>query len=167
MFRFGTVLASDEMRLVILYKHGGFYFDMDVVFLNDMSGLAEKEFAYEWERMPYANNAILHMHQHSPKARTLIQKIVNTNDPYAPRLYAYDFLKQIGLDVLDCHLFDTGWFDDCSPELHMSRFFKTVQDPVNINEFSKGSYVYHWHNKWDHPIEPGSIAALLLERFSR
>jgi len=41
-------LEGDLFRLLILHKYGGFYIDMDVLVLRDMSPLNHMEFLYQW-----------------------------------------------------------------------------------------------------------------------
>ena len=39
---------SDLFRILITYKYGGIWMDMDVVFINDFKPILDQEFCYEW-----------------------------------------------------------------------------------------------------------------------
>ena len=64
-------LEGDLFRLLVLYKYGGFYLDMDVLVLRDMSPLNHLEFLYQWGTSIIVNNntamngAIMRFHKAS------------------------------------------------------------------------------------------------------
>ena len=43
-------LKSDFLRLLVLYKYGGIWFDMDVVLLRDFKPILDQEYMYQWGR---------------------------------------------------------------------------------------------------------------------
>lgn len=68
---------ADAFRLLITYKYGGLYFDLDVLFLKDFSDLLENSFCYQWEKQPYANTAVLFL-----KDKDIINKCLPYIDKY-------------------------------------------------------------------------------------
>ncbi|MGY0036053.1 glycosyltransferase [Pedobacter sp. NJ-S-72] len=65
---------SDAFRFLVLYKYGGLYFDLDVMFLKDFGGLLDSEFCYAWETQPYANSAILNLKRKSDLCNYILNK---------------------------------------------------------------------------------------------
>lgn len=165
LFKHGVVLSTDEMRVVILYNYGGFYFDFDVLFLKDMSELMAdgSEFVYRWEMQPCANNAIIHIKRGSSIATSIMQRMLDINSPYAQNVYTLEFANSIGLRVMPCELFDAGWFNECDDRIKPENFFEP--NTLNICEFCPESYAYHWHNRWNAVMHPDSIAARFLTYF--
>jgi Glycosyltransferase sugar-binding region containing DXD motif len=69
---------SDFFRFVVLYNYGGFYADMDTMFLRSMNTLLHKEhfygeFCYRWSaHTTYGSSAILRLRQRSETAHALL-----------------------------------------------------------------------------------------------
>lgn len=166
LFCLGVTLKTDEIRCIACYKYGGFYIDFDVVFLNDMSNLTEREFVYEWETQPYANSAIMHLKRGSDIGRAILDRMVSLRNPYPPIVFTKEFCNSIGLEILPCECFDPGWLPTADPRIEPSRFFVPDTD-LDVQSFCMRSYAYHWHNQWNVYIHPTSIAGKLLEYYSR
>jgi hypothetical protein len=68
--------GGDLLRIVVLYKYGGLYFDLDVMFARDFAPLFNQDFIYNWpcpenrEHNGDGNGAI--MFSVSPKVRHVI-----------------------------------------------------------------------------------------------
>jgi hypothetical protein len=72
-------LASDLLRVVALARHGGVYFDADVLLLRDFGPLLGEEFAYQWgSHCTWSNNAVVRLHPNSSLARRLLAAIAAT-----------------------------------------------------------------------------------------
>ena len=41
-------LQSDLLRILVLYKYGGVWIDMDIIFLRDFKPLLDQEYMYQW-----------------------------------------------------------------------------------------------------------------------
>ena len=69
-------LASDLLRVVALARHGGVYFDADVLLLRDFGPLLGEEFAYQWgSHCTWSNNAVVRLHPNSSLAQRLVAAI--------------------------------------------------------------------------------------------
>jgi hypothetical protein len=49
--------AGDLMRTVALYKYGGLYVDLDVLFVRSFEPLLGEDFVYQWSCHAYWQNA--------------------------------------------------------------------------------------------------------------
>jgi hypothetical protein len=47
--------------------------------------------------------------------------------------------------------------------LELISFFKETSVHYDFNNFFKGSFCYHWHNKWNNKIEDNSIIIQLVK----
>ena len=65
-------LASDLLRVVVLQKYGGVYFDADVLLLRDLGPLLGEEFAYQWgAHCSWSNNAVVRLFANSSLGQRL------------------------------------------------------------------------------------------------
>lgn len=157
-----VTLYSDYMRYVILYAFGGIYFDMDVLFLKDWAPLAHEHFMYRWERMPYANNAIICMpHPRSPIMRSILERTRKFHSTYPLTILGEQYLTELGVRVYDCHLFDEGWLTES-----FDAFFESKRKEGSDMTFHPDAYAYHWHNRWNKMMEPGSLADTLWKQYA-
>lgn len=164
-------VSSDLFRLLCLHKYGGFYADMDCIVLRDLSPLKNIQFVYQWSQTgsPYdkplrANNAVMRLDKESNLSSELLLKLRNT--PPSPQSFSWgsylfnSFLKREDLKILPCcwfdtewHLFDAGW-----------NAFKKYE---GCEELYDGAFGWHWHNKWDIPVENGSKMNILDLKMSK
>ena len=81
-------LEGDVFRLLVLYKYGGFYIDMDVLVLRDMSPLSNMEFLYQWGTSGFnknepnitMNGAVMKLDRGSSLSLEFLEKLSITND---------------------------------------------------------------------------------------
>ena len=152
-------LEGDLFRLLILYKYGGFYIDMDVLVLRDMSPLNDLEFLYQWGTSGFNSNeptitmngAIMRLDKESPLSLELLEKLLTSPKNKNTNIWGnhlYDRVSKNSLMVLPGVWFDSEW-----------GFEGTVMNPFrktdNIELFD-GAFAWHWNNRWDDEIEEGS-----------
>lgn len=154
---------SDKWRLQILQEFGGIYFDLDIVFLKDISWFANYERAIVQEG--YAaekrfNNAIMYF----PKGHFGLTHWLN--------LIGNDFLgwdktfeiqavsDDFGADMIPNSVTDRGWTDlgpGCT-----DFFEKKGLSPDILAD----SFLYHWHNKWNMSVHnQGTLAKYFWDLF--
>jgi hypothetical protein len=151
-------LEGDLFRLLILNKYGGFYIDMDTLVMRDMTPLNDFEFLYSWgaglfpnEPKITMNGAVMRLNKKSQLSEEfleLIKVVPPGKNSFSWGNSLYSLVKKNDVLVFPCVWFDSEWgFDgtNCNP-------FKKVED---IKLFD-GCFTWHWHNKWDEPIEIGS-----------
>jgi len=148
---------GDLFRVLVLFKHGGVYADMDTVLLRSLGVFLDQEFVYQWDRFDdlYAP-ALMHLRQGGAFARELVQGLIEI----APGKYNWgrENVKRAihrghEITVFPSPFFNTEWQADPSFEP-----FKRTPASANLYD---GAFAWHWHNKWDDPIEPGSKFARL------
>jgi hypothetical protein len=149
-------LEGDVFRLLILHKYGGFYLDMDVLVLRDMSPLNNLEFLYQWgtsgfnaEPTMTMNGAIMRLNKDSVLSTEFLQKILIT--PPSPNTTSWG--NSLYSSVSDILALPGIWFNS------EWGFEGTVYGPFENKgtvELFEGAYTWHWHNKWDDIIEEGS-----------
>ena len=83
-------LESDLFRLLVLHKYGGFYIDMDVLVLRDLSPLNSYEFLYQWGATGFKcfhynivnklrlNNAIMRLNKNSDLSLEFLEILSKT-----------------------------------------------------------------------------------------
>jgi hypothetical protein len=152
---------GDLFRVLVLHNYGGVYADMDTVLLRNLGVLLDQEFLYQWDRSDdlYAP-ALMRLRQRSEFARELIQGILEL----PPGKYNWGrenvrraFRQGTRITVFPSPFFNTEWQADPSFE----PFRKTPQSA----NFYDGAFAWHWHNRWDEAIEPGSKFQLLEAHF--
>lgn len=151
-------LEGDVFRLLILHKYGGFYIDMDVLILRDMSVLNNFQFLYQWGTSGFnnepklaMNGAIMRFDKDSDLSKEFLEKILTTlpvpnTTAWGNQLYSK--VENNDLLVLPGVWFNSEWgFEGthCEP-------FKNVGDV----EMFDGAFTWHWHNRWSDEVEEGS-----------
>lgn len=164
--------VADDFRLIALYKWGGFYFDLDVLFLKDLSRFLHQDFCYCWENQPFANNAILFMNKDSEVMKAIARKAVRrkTTQPWIIFEYADKALKD--LTVYPAYVFDPMWFATKeAPMKDFPDFFKPFDEGLkpccqSYKDFFPNAYAYHWHNCWKAPYVENSYYGMFNEEFN-
>jgi hypothetical protein len=170
-------LEGDLFRLLILHKYGGFYIDMDVLVLRDMSPLNHMEFLYQWgtsgtstraadtntsgtssEPTMKMNGAIMRLDARSDLSLEFLELILSTppcKNSFCWGSELYSKTKKNTVLCLPGVWFDSEW-----------GFEGAVNNPfgkVENVEVFEGAYAWHWHNKWDAIIEEGSKFRVIID----
>ncbi|MEW9668169.1 glycosyltransferase [Ammoniphilus sp. 3BR4] len=157
---------SDFFRFVALYKYGGIYIDMDIMFLRDMSRLIRNfhsEFCYQWSSQPFANSAVLKLRQHSKNAQKLLTRCIRVKSCHPRKVLRLDYNIDLDLLVLPCPFFDPLWPHHDREDKYKAAPFQRFEDffrkfdkkfqrkPTihSYRDFFPGAFAYHWHNVWD------------------
>lgn len=167
----GITEESDKVRLLVLHNYGGLYFDLDVLFIKNMSELYTRPFVYQWSFKDYANTAIMFLgEKQSVQSRKLMKRVIEVDSFHPQLVFTLKACKEIGVTVLAPELFDPLWidFDSGLPSIMgmttYADFFEHREDHDNIHldYVFPNSYTHHWHNCWDKPIKNSSIAGMFL-----
>ena len=168
-------LHSDWARLLVLYKHGGLYFDLDTLFLKDVRPLVRNygDFAYRWVSRPgRINNAFLHMKKGGATIKELLKRAANERK--ATGLHGFTgFMTQTKpstLKLVPDSLIDFCWRDQVlCPHFNFGWLFRPLEpgskQALTAKRGLAKSFVYHWHNCWQDTIEPGSMFETMEKRF--
>ena len=163
-------VSSDLFRLMCLYKYGGFYLDMDCLALRDLSPLKAYQFAYQWgetgiyEHKPFrVNNAILRLEKESKLSAELLQ----TLKQYPPSPNSFNWGSYLFNNFMfreDLQIFPAAWFDT---EWHLfDASWHPFKKYEGCSELYDGAFVWHWHNKWEEPIEKDSKMDILNNKIN-
>ena len=163
-------LEGDIFRLLVLHKYGGFYIDMDALVLRDMSPLNHLEFLYQWGTSGFnynephilMNGAVMRLSKGSDLSFEFLEKVADSDldeNSFNLGTHLYSKITKNDLLVLPGVWFDSEWgFEGafCCP-------FKKVK---NFDLFD-GAFAWHWHNRWDEPIEKGSKFDILQTQINK
>ena len=157
---------SDVVRYLLLYNYGGCWFDLDCFFLRNFDPIFknyEKEVCvYQWENQNYPNGAIfISLEPKSIKMKNNINYIKNRNKGWGFQEAHLTYDLPLDMLVLPCSWFDGDWINN-SYNIGTTNFFKNTDKSYNFDNFFKGSFCYHWHNKWNAQIEEKSIIKQLV-----
>lgn len=174
--KFNLAYRADGFRLLVLYKYGGLYFDMDVCFLDDILQVCGNgEWCYAWEKQAYANNALLYFHK--GKESELMTYLFRKAQRKAPMPWAilhYTDKKLKNLTVYPYQLFDPAWLDEKgeATDKYFDSFFEPVEESderfrkiTSYKDFYPGALAYHWHNRWELPECDNSCFGMLEKEF--
>jgi len=164
-------IAGDFFRLLCLHKYGGFYFDVDVLVLRDLSPLQNYEFLYQWgssgttpmEPTIFYNGAIMRLEKNSSASTKLVLKTLDIIPVPLTTSWSSTLYSMIEDDNL--HYFPCAWFN---PEWCLkdpSFDFQPFKNNGHNNLF-EGSFTWHWHNKWTEEIQVGSKFQILEEQIN-
>jgi hypothetical protein len=151
-------IEGDLFRLLILHNYGGFYLDMDLLVLRDLSPLNNLEFLYQWGTSGFSefepkitmNGAIMRLNKRSDLSKEFLLRVKQT-PPYKDSTCwgntLYSKITDNDLLVLPGIWFNSEW-----------GFEGTENDPFKRKEkieLFDGAFTWHWHNKWDDSVEEG------------
>jgi hypothetical protein len=160
-------LYSDCVRTFLLYNYGGVWFDLDCFFLRSFDPLFykfENEIClYEWCDQNHPNNAIyISLEAKSEKMKSIIDFVIERNRGWGFQNAEITYDLPLDILVLPCSWFDQDFFDFSKTQKIMD-FFKNTDTTYDFDNFFKGSFCYHWHNKWNKKIEEKSIMIQLIK----
>ena len=121
----GAVAVSDSVRFILLHEQGGFYIDMDTIFLRDVRPLLiapDLNFAERWAAHPGKgeyNTAYLRLQAHSAISSRILQGGSDMGVNFHPRVIGRMLVKT-GHE-LDLVRFETGLFDPLWSEFDRDR----------------------------------------------
>ena len=142
---------GDLFRILVLHNHGGVYADMDTVLLRSLGVFLDQEFVYQWDKYDdlYAP-ALMRLYKGSAFARALLDGLLAIK----PGKYNWgrENVKRAiagghAITVFPSPFFNTEWQADPA--------FEPFKRSAASDELYDGAFAWHWHNKWDDPIEPG------------
>lgn len=151
-------LGGDLFRLLILYKYGGIYSDCDIIFLRDLSPLLEQEFLYQWgTEKDKINGAVMRLFKRSKTANDLLTMIPRMpagfkSTDWGSTLYGEVRKFNKEFTVFPCAFFNTEW----QLFINMGESAHPFRCGADSGRDFDGAFTWHWHNKWDDPIEDGS-----------
>lgn len=157
---------SDVVRMFLLHNYGGMWFDLDCFILRSFDPIFcnfENEICvYQWATENYPNNAILvSLEPRSDKMRKNIEFIIQHNRGWGFQEAGLTYDLPLNMLVLPCTWFDADWVDNPF-NIGTNGFFEHTDKSYDFDNFFKGSFCYHWHNKWNKKIDDNSIIAQLF-----
>jgi hypothetical protein len=142
---------GDLFRVLVLFKYGGVYADMDTVLLRSLGVFLDQEFVYQWDRFDdlYAP-ALMRLRAGGDFARALIEGIIEI--PAGKYNWGRENVKRAvqqghAITVFPSPFFNTEWQADPT--------FKPFANTASSANLYDGAFAWHWHNQWEVPIEPG------------
>ncbi|CAH1758333.1 12037_t:CDS:1 [Entrophospora sp. SA101] len=165
-------LDGDLVRLLVLYKYGGVWFDMDSLFIRDFSPLVEHEWVGQWDcfipdGFPF-NGAFMRFRKNSPYVCEMLSEIHNGPQPgknsfnWGSYLYLKIYRRLIQNGKQPFKIIPWCFTDShvCRPSNSMPSAFEE-NDGFNKDRLLQ-TFAYHWHNQWEK--KPGSLFRFLEER---
>jgi hypothetical protein len=144
-----AMFRADKWRLQILYKHGGIYFDLDIVFLKDISWFANYgpivHEGYTSEKV--FNNAILYFPKEHFGLKHWLDLIGNGSFGWSRIFEIQKISDKFGADMIPNSLTDRGW---AGLDPGCDDFFEKPGLPY---ECMADSFMYHWHNRWNKSVK--------------
>jgi len=157
--------VADLARFALLWRYGGMWFDIDVLFLRDFDPLFatfhDQVFAYAWGTEDYPNNAILF----APEPKhvdifSLITVLVAMQEGFGFQ-NTLRFSSPVPMTVLPCSWFDASWIDN-PLGLTYHDFFSPSVVKFDCDNFFPGAFAYHWHNQYSKRVATTSPAWQVL-----
>lgn len=174
-------LQSDLLRLLILYKYGGIWVDMDIVFLRDFKPILDQEFMYQWGSETNfgkegACATVLSMKKQSEFATKILitlehMPIMKETTIWGKDLFALVWRQWPHFNIFPCSFFNTEWL--------ISKVNKSLSVQIQQGWFKNNSiikdylfldaFTWHWHNSSnkDKDVENGSKFDLLRKRTNK
>lgn len=166
---------SDYVRLILLYNYGGCWFDLDCFFLRSFDPLFTnygKEIClHAWgktirkhklSKSYPGNGIIICLEQGSAKLKSNMEFIIKHNKGWGFQEAKLVYTLPLDFLVLPCCWFSPEWIPN-PYHIGTLQFLQTSNKKYNFDNFFKGAFCYHWHNKWDMKVENNSIIEQLAK----
>ena len=153
---------SDYIRMILLYKYGGCWFDLDMLFLRSLDPIFvnyENDICVtQWSTNPLPNNCfILSIKEFDEKMKEVIQFLLDRNKGFGFAQASLSYDTPINFLVLPCAWFDPIMISNPYTDINMENFFKNTNNNYTFDNFFNGAFMYHWHNQYGADIENNSI----------
>lgn len=152
--------GGDLFRALILHNYGGVYVDMDSVYLRPFTSLFGAEFMYKWSfQKDMISSAVMYLHKRSELAQELLRGIIEL--PYGGTNWGCQnnmraFAKK-PFRIFPCAFFNPEW--QVKRTLEQKAAEPDWAEPFKVNSHTnvmyEGSYIWHWHNRWEEPVQSG------------
>jgi hypothetical protein len=162
----GITYYSDFVRSLLLYNYGGVWFDLDCFFLRNFDPVLynfEDEIClYQWENQNYPNNAIyISLDPRSTKMKKNMEFIINRSRGWGFQEAHLTYDLPLDMLVLPCSWFNADWIKN-PYSIGCDKFFINADKQYDFNNFFKGSFCYHWYNRWHNRVDENSIIMQLV-----
>ncbi|KAI9272028.1 hypothetical protein BY458DRAFT_509266 [Sporodiniella umbellata] len=161
-------LDGDLLRLLVVYQYGGVWFDMDALFVRDLSPLLEQEWLQQWDcylpnGFPF-NGAFMRFYRHSPYVCEMLSEIATGPSPrpdtfdWGGYMYYRIYRRLLYHGIRPWSVLPWCFTDSmlCSPENSMPNAFEEASFSAKA---LMSTFAYHWHNQWKK--QPGSLFRFL------
>lgn len=168
-------LQSDLARILLLYKYGGVWFDMDVILLRDFKPILDQEYMYMWGGetdfvKEGACATVLSGKAGSEFMTKLIKKVRKTKAKpnslcWGKKMFA-EIYRKYKFNVMPATFFNTEWGMSSAEgevsgnEIESRWFFNPL---IHEEHLFLEAFGWHWHNssKKKMRVFPGSKFDLL------
>ncbi|KAI9253839.1 hypothetical protein BDA99DRAFT_519118 [Phascolomyces articulosus] len=150
-------LDGDLIRLLVIYRYGGMWFDMDALLIRDMSPLFEHEWLSHWDcfqpnLFPF-NGAFMHFKKQSPYLCEMLSEMANGPLPrpgtidWGGYMYYRVYRRLLYYGIRPWSIIPWCFTDslECKPSNSMPGAFEEVE--FSTERLSQ-VFAYHWHNQW-------------------
>jgi hypothetical protein len=168
---------TDMFRWIILNIYGGIYTDADTLLLRDIQDIRIKNWCAKWSTAPYLEGCIIKLEKGSD-----VYEQMYLNNPNNSQCFlmiqnelpeAFNF-KHTNLNItsLPDPFFDIVWPHKdgdlkCLTLNNFDLFFKETDKETTLDNFFKGCFAYHWHNRWEYPELKNSFAGKLNQHIDK
>lgn len=162
---------TDMFRWIILNIYGGVYTDADMLLLRNLKQLKIKNYSSKWGVEPYAEGGIIKLEKGSDVYEQMYLNNPNNSQCYLliqnnlPEAFNYKY-ENLNYTSLPSSFFDIVWNEEDKhvPYLtfnNFNYFFQKTDQDITLDNFMKGCFAYHWHNRWAEPEYKDSYAGRL------
>lgn len=151
-------LQSDLARILLLYKYGGVWYDMDVILLRDFKPILDQEYMYAWGGetdflKEGACATVIGAKAKSEFSLRLVKMLMKTKAKpgsvcWGKKMFA-KLYKKFKYNIMPCTFFNTEWciysnkYGSLGAEIESRWFF----NPLNNEEhLFPDAFGWHWHN---------------------
>eukprot|EP00567_Pseudictyota_dubia_P002407 CAMPEP_0197466654 /NCGR_PEP_ID=MMETSP1175-20131217/65165_1 /TAXON_ID=1003142 /ORGANISM="Triceratium dubium, Strain CCMP147" /LENGTH=414 /DNA_ID=CAMNT_0043002703 /DNA_START=55 /DNA_END=1299 /DNA_ORIENTATION=- len=172
---------SDISRYLLLFMHGGLWFDTDTIFLSDVRPLMGADFVSITESRFYNGAVIGTSAKHSEFMKRALERCASKlqRNLHSSRYFRYgpslfkdmrnDLSEPMPFKALPGCLVDTGWVGGFKGDPHWDKLFSANASRSNLKflKDENGPFSFHWHGRWNASIVKGSSASIAHSNFVR
>lgn len=161
-------LYSNFVRMVLLYKYGGCWFDLDCFFLRSWDPLfaafSDELCFYQLTRRSANNAVVLSLQPQSPQVENFLRFSISQNKGWG---FFDGRLKFANAKTVDALILPCSWFNPSvlsgQSFAYRKGFLHKTKTKHNFDNFYKGAFCHHWHNAWNIKIDETSPMLQLVK----
>jgi hypothetical protein len=150
-------LQSDLARILLLYKYGGVWYDMDVILLRDFKPILDQEYMYAWGgNLDFAKEGacatVIAGKAKSEFMTKLLKQLLKTKAKpgsvcWGKKMFAKIYQKY-KFNIFPCTFFNTEWcinskHPSFGDEIESRWFFNPLNNDAHL---FLDAFAWHWHN---------------------
>lgn len=149
-------LQSDLLRLLVLYKYGGIWIDMDIILLRDFKPILDQEYLYQWGgdtnfQVDGCCASVISLKKESPLAKEFLNQIIDSPILGETTIWGKDLFAKVyrknKFTIFPSTFFNVEWLiSKVDVKLSYDILEYWFENECSDSLIFEDCFAWHWHN---------------------